>query len=155
MDKKTIRRKGILYRTSLSQETVNTKSNGMNIQLHTLLQSLSEPYLTYTALLPGELNTAGALEDSHAVFIQPNKSAPMPTVEYPVIIIPMVAADTDGNRIGMGGGWFDRFLITQTQAVIIGCCYDQMVVDHVPFDNHDIRVDYICTETKTIKCSVE
>ncbi len=155
MDKHSIRRQGIAYRTSLSSENVHAKSASMTTQLHNVLQTLPEPYLSYTALLPGEMNPAGALMDSHAVFIQPSKSATIPTILFPVIIIPMVAADRHGNRIGMGGGWFDRFLVTQPQAIVIGCCYDRMVFAHIPSDNHDVPVNYICSEKRTIDCSVE
>ncbi len=155
MDKHSIRRRGIVYRTALSRESVHAKSADMTKQLYKLLQALPEPYLSYTALLPGEMNPAGALMDSHAIFIQPSKSAIMPTILYPVIIIPMVAADIHGNRIGMGGGWFDRFLVMQPQAIVIGCCYDRMVFEHVPSDDHDVPASYICTEKRTIDCSVE
>lgn len=155
MDKQTIRRHGIMYRTSLTRQQVLTKSQQMNQQLDELLHTLPEPSLTYTALLPGELNPAATFIDRHAVFIQPTRQAHMPERLYSTIIIPMVAGDRFGNRVGMGGGWFDTFLITQPQAVLIGCCYDQMILESLPSENHDVRVDYICTETSTITCTVE
>lgn len=155
MDKQTIRRLGIKYRTSLTQYQVRTKSHQMNELLNELLHTLPEPYMTYTALLPGELDPTAAFYKRHVTIIEPTKYALMPDILYSTIIIPMVAADRYGNRIGMGGGWFDRFLATQKDAVIIGCCYDKMVIDHIPTESFDVQVDYICTELRTINCSVE
>ncbi|MEO5690791.1 MAG: 5-formyltetrahydrofolate cyclo-ligase [Candidatus Saccharimonadales bacterium] len=155
MYKQTIRRRGIIYRTSLTPESVRVKSAHMNQQLNEILNTLPEPYLTYTALLPGELNPASAFIDRDAIFIEPTRQAPMPNLLYSTIVIPMVAADRHGNRIGMGGGWFDTFLITQPQAILVGCCYDRMILDRITSESHDVRVDYICTETTTIVCTVE
>lgn len=150
MDKKSFRLKGITYRSSLRDETVRAKSDSMCHHLKSLLTSLPEPYLTYTAMLPGELNPANAFMDRNVVFIQPYKSAPMDYLGFSTIIIPMVVADRHGNRIGMGGGWFDTFLETQPDATIIGCCYGAMVFDQVPSEPHDVRVDYIVTESSVI-----
>lgn len=150
MDKKTYRLRGIAYRSSLTDTAVREKSESMNQQLRTLLRSCPEPYLTYTALLPGELNPANAFIESHVVFIKPYKNTPMDYDGFSTIIIPMVAADAYGNRIGMGGGWFDTFLAKQPHATVIGCCYDAMVLEHVPAEPHDIPVDYIVTESLII-----
>lgn len=155
MDKKSLRLKGISYRTSLSGTEVLAKNDSMSRNLRELLRSFPDPYLTYTAILPGELNPANAFIDSRAIFIAPDRNAPMEFDDFSAIVIPMVAGDMQGNRVGMGGGWFDRFLPRQPQAVVIGSCYDAMVLDQVPSEPHDVRVDYICTETRVIQCSVE
>ena len=155
MDKQAIRRSGIAYRASLSDASVRLKSQYTCQQLNKLLQTLPPPYLSYTALLPGELNPAEALRDFEAIFIQPQRDAPTEYENFSTVIIPMVAADSYGNRIGMGGGWFDAFLRAHPEATLVGCCYDQMIVTHVPSESHDIPMDYICTETKIIHCRVE
>ncbi len=65
------------------------------------------------------------------------------------IIIPLLAADANGNRLGYGKGYYDRFLAT-TNALKIGLIFDQFLVDHVPVEDHDIPLDIIITETQTI-----
>lgn len=150
MDKNSLRSQGIIYRSSLTEAEVRAKSASMSQLLSGHLQSLPQPYLTYTALLPGELNPANAFIDSHVVFIKPYKNTPMEYEGYQTIIIPMVAADKNGNRLGMGGGWFDRFLVTQPNSTVVGCCYDAMIFDELPSEPHDIPVDYIVTESAII-----
>ncbi|MBO6793278.1 MAG: 5-formyltetrahydrofolate cyclo-ligase [Balneolaceae bacterium] len=66
-----------------------------------------------------------------------------------VIIIPLLAADTKGNRLGYGKGYYDRFLAT-SEALKVGIVFDQFLVDRVPVEDHDIPLDIIITETQTI-----
>lgn len=155
MDKTTVRKAGIDYRSSLSPLVATTKSDQMCVQLRKLLAILPGPYLTYTSLLPGEMNPANAFINEHATFIKPVREAPMTYDDFSTIVIPMVAGDSNGNRVGMGGGWFDRFLSKHPDAHVIGICYDDMIVDAIHPEDYDIAVNYICTETKIITCAVE
>ena len=68
-----------------------------------------------------------------------------------VIIIPGIAFDKTGARIGFGKGCYDMFL-PKTKAVKIGFCYVFQLVNNIPSDNHDIKMDYIITEKGIIDC---
>lgn len=69
-----------------------------------------------------------------------------PPQSYDVIIVPMLGFDSDLQRIGFGGGYYDRFLATQPQAKKIGVCFEAGKVDKLPAESHDIPLDTIITE---------
>lgn len=63
-----------------------------------------------------------------------------------LVVVPGLAFDRRGQRIGWGGGYYDRFL-AQVQAVKIGLCYDALVLDFIPGEPHDVPVDLVVAET--------
>jgi 5-formyltetrahydrofolate cyclo-ligase len=67
-----------------------------------------------------------------------------------LVIVPAVAFDTKGRRLGRGGGYYDRFIKKQTHAVLVGVGYDFQLVDEVPAARHDQRVHRIILPSKTI-----
>lgn len=81
---------------------------------------------------------------------------PEPTTEpymgdIDVIIVPAVAFDKSGYRLGRGGGYYDRFLKKQPHATLIGVGYDFQLVDEVPALNHDQKVHRIILPSQTIQ----
>ena len=71
-----------------------------------------------------------------------------------LVLVPGVAFDASGNRIGFGAGYYDRFLKRlRPDAVKAALAYSFQVVEHVPSDEYDIPADYIVTENNTILCS--
>ena len=72
--------------------------------------------------------------------------------EIDLWILPGVAFDEDGNRLGFGGGYYDR-LLTGRQGEAIGLAFDfQIMVERLPVEGNDRPVDQIMTETRTIFC---
>ncbi|MYF90868.1 MAG: 5-formyltetrahydrofolate cyclo-ligase [Gemmatimonadetes bacterium] len=67
-------------------------------------------------------------------------------VRIDLVVVPGIAFDRRGHRIGWGGGYYDRFL-AQVQAVKIGLCYDELVLDCIPGEPHDVPVDLVIAET--------
>lgn len=64
-----------------------------------------------------------------------------------LIIVPAVALDRSGNRLGRGRGFYDR-LLGLTRATTLGVGYDfQLIADGVPVDSHDRVLDIVITET--------
>nr|HIK01166.1 5-formyltetrahydrofolate cyclo-ligase [Candidatus Undinarchaeales archaeon ERR594346 U_76725] len=72
--------------------------------------------------------------------------------EIDLVIVPGVAFDERGNRLGYGFGFYDRFL-TEVRAPKIGLSFESHVLDLVPQESHDVRVDKIVTELRIIECS--
>ena len=67
-----------------------------------------------------------------------------------VVVVPGVAFTRDGDRLGQGGGWYDRFLCRLGPgAVSIGVCFVEQVVDELPLEPHDVRVDRVVTDSVT------
>lgn len=68
-----------------------------------------------------------------------------------VWIIPAVAIDVDGYRLGQGGGFYDRALAHVVDDVpIIGVVFDDEVLEQVPREEHDTHVDIVVTPERTI-----
>lgn len=67
-----------------------------------------------------------------------------------LIVIPAVAYDRNGNRVGRGKGYYDR-LLADTRAVKIGVGYDfQLIDEDIDADDFDVKVDIIITENRNI-----
>lgn len=63
-----------------------------------------------------------------------------------VCVVPALALDRRGMRLGQGGGWYDRALTALPHARIIGLTWDDDLLDVLPTEPHDIPVDLIATE---------
>lgn len=70
--------------------------------------------------------------------------------EIEMIVVPAVAYDRNGNRVGRGKGYYDRLLAT-SRAVKVGLAYDFQVVDEIDAEPHDVRVDVVITERGVYK----
>lgn len=68
-----------------------------------------------------------------------------------LILVPGVAFDKSGNRLGRGGGYYDKFLRSQHHAITIGVGYDFQLVEEVPVERNDIRVKRIILPSQTIE----
>lgn len=66
-----------------------------------------------------------------------------------VAIMPLLAVDCKGARLGYGGGYYDKFL-RDKDILKVGYCFDFQVIDEVPSFNHDVKVDMIITEKRVI-----
>lgn len=66
-----------------------------------------------------------------------------------LIVVPGVAFDRRGNRVGRGKGFYDR-LLAETRATTVGVGYDFQLVDEVPAEPHDAPLDVIITESTRI-----
>jgi 5-formyltetrahydrofolate cyclo-ligase len=70
--------------------------------------------------------------------------------ELSCILLPALAIDLVGNRVGFGAGYFDRSL-SATKAIKIALVYEADLVSEFEPDPHDVRVDLIATEQRLIK----
>jgi 5-formyltetrahydrofolate cyclo-ligase len=69
-----------------------------------------------------------------------------------LIIMPGVAFDQTGSRVGMGKGYYDHFLADKKGIPRIGLAYSEQVLAHVPRNTYDEPVDMIVTEKGVIRC---
>lgn len=79
----------------------------------------------------------GILEPKEGIVFSP-KSA--------LVIVPGVAFDNSGKRIGYGKGFYDRYLNRHKEYDTIALAYNCQIVEDVPSDTHDIKIDLIITE---------
>jgi 5-formyltetrahydrofolate cyclo-ligase len=74
----------------------------------------------------------------------------VPMEEIDLIVVPGVAFDLLGNRLGRGGGYYDR-LLDGYMGKTVAATFDFQVYPQIPVDLHDQPVNFITTETKTVK----
>lgn len=67
-----------------------------------------------------------------------------------LILIPGVAFDRKCNRLGRGGGYYDRFLCKQRHSKLIGVGYDFQIVDEVPTERNDMRLQGVIVPSQAI-----
>lgn len=65
--------------------------------------------------------------------------------EIDLLIVPGVAFTRAGERLGYGGGYYDRYIPQCTRARIIALAYDEQLVDTLPTEPHDLRIPAIIT----------
>ena len=64
------------------------------------------------------------------------------------MIVPGAAFDVHGGRLGMGGGYYDRFLPLAVNAKKIALAYDFQLVDNLPLEPHDTKINAVMTPTR-------
>lgn len=80
---------------------------------------------------------------------KPGVIRPSALKQIDAALVPGLAFDETGNRLGRGRGHFDR-LLGQTGGVRIALAFDFQVLDEVPAEAHDARMDFIVTETRVV-----
>lgn len=65
-----------------------------------------------------------------------------------MVVVPAVAYDRMGNRVGRGKGYYDRLMV-DSKALKVGVGYDFQLVDEIETEEHDIPVDIVITESRT------
>lgn len=81
---------------------------------------------------------------------EPDGNDTTPIEDIELIIVPGVAYDRNGNRIGRGKGFYDR-LLRSSRATTIGVAYHCQLVDDIEPDDFDVPVDFVVTEQAFIK----
>ena len=79
----------------------------------------------------------------------PAKDASSLTPE--LLLVPMLAFDDRGYRLGYGGGFYDRTLAGLAAPIAVGCALEAQRVDALPIDAHDRRLDWIVTEKRLLE----
>lgn len=78
---------------------------------------------------------------------------PVPPHEVDLILVPGLAFDPSGARLGRGKGYYDRLLAARRgDCVAVGVTVTSHIVEEVPSDAHDRRVDHLATEDGVVVC---
>jgi 5-formyltetrahydrofolate cyclo-ligase len=71
-----------------------------------------------------------------------------------VFLVPGLAFDRSGGRLGNGGGHYDRILsAARRDAVSIGMAPGRSIVEMIPVEGHDVKVGWLATEDGVVSCS--
>lgn len=103
-----------------------------------------------------EITSLGNLKENSYGILEPLKeSAGINPNELDLIVVPGVAFDRNGGRMGYGAGFYDRYFIKINKDNVkritkLALAYDFQVIDKVPMDEQDIPVNYVITEKEFI-----
>ena len=96
------------------------------------------------------LYTKEELQQGAFGITEPSHSVPPAEIRHiDMAIVPGTAFDCLGNRIGRGKGYYDR-LLKCLDTYAIGVCYDFALLDTLPADDHDIRMQRVVTPNRII-----
>lgn len=88
----------------------------------------------------------GMLKKGSFNILEPSGDDTIDPATIDLIIVPGVAFDKQGNRLGRGKGFYDRLLST-TEAKTIAVCFDCQLVDLIPTESHDVPIQFIVTKS--------
>ena len=106
---------------------------GNKTMAHALIESLDGLVAGPWGLVQPDPATATWLEEDAAIDL---------------VVVPGIAFDRRGHRIGFGGGYYDRFL-AKIKAVKVGLCYDKLIIAAVPNEPHDVPMDIVVAQNAT------
>ncbi len=90
------------------------------------------------------LSTFGIMEPAY------DAGREVPADQFDIVLVPLLAFDRYGRRVGFGGGYYDD-LLGKCACVKVGLAYSFQEIDKVPVEQHDIPLDIIVTEKETIR----
>ena len=105
--------------------------------------------LLFRSWCPGDQLQPGPFGTAHPT---PRAAVVTPTV----LLLPLIAFDATGHRLGYGAGYYDRTVgaLRKDRAIlVVGIAYDEQEVPAVPADRHDQRMDAIITDRRTLAVS--
>jgi len=77
----------------------------------------------------------------------PTHCEPIPANEIDLVITPGLGFDEQGNRLGKGGGFYDRFLSNDGfSGIVCGLAFEEQCVNNIPIDKHDVQLDMLVTD---------
>ena len=120
--------------------------------------SMIVPYCEMNEIIPIRILSLGELEPSGTMRIleptlsvRQDDSRQVLPEQIDVVLVPGLAFDPHGNRLGHGKGYYDRFLRRLPSDILsIGLAFDEMIRDQIPHDENDCPVKIIVTESRMV-----
>ncbi len=128
----------------LKKEKVNTKIIGgyYQISLPKIKKNNQMDFLYWSTKEPLSINKYGIPEPSSDQIVYPS-----------ILLVPLVAFDNHLNRIGYGGGYYDRYIKKvkkNKKIILIGLAYSFQKVKKIPANKYDMKLDFIVTDKNFI-----
>lgn len=97
-----------------------------------------------------EVQSLDVLEETRFGILEPLRGEALPLSAIDLIVLPGVAFDVNGIRLGYGLGCYDRALAVKERPTLVGLAYDFQVMPSLPQEEHDIPVDLVVTERRIL-----
>ena len=119
------------------------KKSRFNISLPVIKKNFQMDFYSWSFSEPLKINKYGIPEPENKNIVYPD-----------VLLIPLVAFDKNLNRLGYGGGYYDRLIkkLSKKKNIIrIGLAFSTQKIDKIPINAYDQKLDYIVTNKYTMK----
>ena len=107
--------------------------------------SIALPYVKDGKMLFKSWKAEEKLKFSIYKFYSPESQAE--NIKPDIIITPALAVDNNGNRVGYGKGFYDKYYAKNKSKIFIGYTHNQLSFKALPFDEHDLKLDALVTDT--------
>jgi 5-formyltetrahydrofolate cyclo-ligase len=112
-------------------------------QAKTLVKKITLPRVEEDKITFYELSSIKSLIRGRFGIMEPPPSVPISEID--ILVVPGIAFDKTGNRLGYGKGYYDR-LMSGKQTFSIGLAYSFQLLENLPYDRYDKRLDAIASE---------
>ena len=89
------------------------------------------------------LSDLGQVAKGYAGIPEPIADGPVAADPTALVLMPGLAFDPEGHRLGYGGGFYDKFLAAEPDHPTLALCYDFQMLPHLDTEEHDIPVDVV------------
>ncbi len=128
------------YEVDIIEVLMNFEKKNYKISLPKIKKNSQMDFYCWSSKDPLQINKYGIPEPTSDKMIVPN-----------ILLVPLVAFDKNSNRIGYGGGFYDRYIkkIKKIKKIItIGLAYSFQRINKIPADKYDVKLDFIVTNKK-------
>lgn len=87
---------------------------------------------------------------THGILAPHSSNVVLAPEEFDLMVVPGIAFDRHGHRLGRGKGFYDRYL-PRVGGCHIGACFDGCVVETLPHEPHDVRIHLLVTESGVLR----
>ena len=137
----------IMNKRRSEQRVVVPACFGKEMKFYRLLEPREGSFRLFDDLAP---NDYGVPEPTEENLNRPN--AIVDPQEIDCILVPGLAFDRAGGRLGRGAGYYDRFLPSlRPDAAVVGLCFDEQLVDRVPIDRNDFRIPRVAAPSQIVE----
>lgn len=92
-----------------------------------------------------EIRSLSELSEGAFHILEPGPECPLASCTDAVLLVPGMAFTKKGDRLGKGGGYYDKFLAKEPEHVTVALAYDFQMTESLPTEHHDRTVDVVVT----------
>ncbi len=130
----------------LADKNIDSRVQLPNTEVFFCVKNIIFPRVEGKNLACKKVTSIGQLREGNYGILEPPENLPnISPDQIDLVLLPALAIDKSGNRLGFGGGYYDRFL-PLTSAKRIAVVFDFQMVDELPAEKHDEEVDMVITE---------
>nr|AIE94460.1 5-formyltetrahydrofolate cyclo-ligase [uncultured marine thaumarchaeote AD1000_46_C12]AIE94528.1 5-formyltetrahydrofolate cyclo-ligase [uncultured marine thaumarchaeote AD1000_46_F05] len=112
---------------------------------------VSLPKVSDDTMVFRKIENVTKLEKGNFNISEPKENCPIEE-NHDIILVPCIGLDNNGNRLGYGYGFYDKYL-TKNNPTKIALTYSKQIVKSIPTSKYDVKMDWVVTETDIIKTS--